>query len=102
MGLKSPPRSLIGRLVGRFAKSSILGEKPIPRNMPTDESFVVIDERDFEQERQRLRGLIERFAAAGPAGCTKHPHSFFGPLTSAEWAALTYRHLDHHLRQFQV
>jgi hypothetical protein len=25
-----------------------------------------------------------------------------GPLTPVEWAALTYRHLDHHLRRFQV
>jgi Protein of unknown function (DUF1569) len=45
--------------------------------------------------------LIDRLAA-GPEACTKHPHSFFGPLTPVEWAALTYRHLDHHLRQFQV
>jgi transposase InsO family protein len=59
-------------------------------------------ERDFVAERQRLRGLIDRFAAGGPAGCTKHPHSFFGPMTPEEWAALNYKHLDHHLRQFGV
>ena len=46
--------------------------------------------------------LIDRFAAAGPKGCTTHPHSFFGPLTPDEWAILMYKHLDHHLRQFGV
>jgi len=50
----------------------------------------------------RLAGLIDRFAAGGPAGCTQHPHSFFGPLTPDEWAILMYKHLDHHLRQFGV
>ncbi len=102
VGLKFPPRSLIGRLLGRFAKSRVLNEQPIDRNMPTDKSFVVKDERDSAVERQRLTGLIDRFAAGGPAGCTKHPHSFFGPLTPMEWGILMYKHLDHHLRQFQV
>jgi len=102
VGLKFPPRSLIGRLFGRRAKSSLLSEKPVPHNLPTDKSFVVKHERDFVAERQRLRGLIDRFAAGGPAGCTKHPHSFFGPMTPQEWAALNYKHLDHHLRQFGV
>lgn len=102
VGLKFPPRSLIGRLLGRFAKSSVLNERPVDRNMPTDKSFVVQDERDTAAERERLTALIDRFAAGGPAGCTKHPHVFFGPLTPMEWAILMYKHLDHHLRQFQV
>jgi transposase InsO family protein len=102
LGLRPQPRSLIGRLFGRLAKSSILSEKPIARNMPTDKSFVVKDDRDFEAERQRLKELIDRFAMGGPAGCTKHPHSFFGPLTPVEWAELNYKHLDHHLKQFGV
>ena|ERR1035437_4732783 len=101
-GLKFPPRSLIGRLIGRFAKSSVLNEEPVRRNMPTDKSFVVKDERDALVERQRLSELIDRFSAGGPGGCTKHPHSFFGPLTPTEWSILMYKHLDHHLRQFQV
>jgi len=53
-------------------------------------------------ERERLSGLIDKFAAGGAAGCTKNPHSFFGRLTPEEWAILMYKHLDHHLRQFGV
>ena len=102
VGMKSPPRRLIGLLVGRLAKSMIVNELQMPRNSVTDKNLLVTDDRDLEVERQRLRGLIDRFAAAGPEGCTKHPHSLFGPLTPMEWAALMYQHLDHHLRQFQV
>jgi hypothetical protein len=103
LGEKVPPRILIGRLLGRLAKKSmIVNEKPMPRNSATDKSLVVKDERDFAVERQRLREFIDRFAAGGPGVCTKHPHFFFGPLTPVEWAALMYQHLDHHLRQFRL
>jgi hypothetical protein len=103
VGETTPPRILIGRLLGRFAKNSmIVKEKPMPRNVGTDKSLVVSDERNFVVESQRLHEYIDRFVAGGTGGCTKHPHFFFGPLTPQEWAALTYQHLDHHLRQFGV
>ena len=101
-GVKNPPRSLIGRIFGRFAKSKVLNERPIARNMPSDNSLIVSDEREFGLERQRLKRRMERFTTAGPEGCTTHPHCFFGPMTPAEWAGLAYKHLDHHLRQFGV
>ena len=63
---------------------------------------MVEDERDLGIEQKRLCGLIDRFVAAGPEGCTTHPHSFFGRLTPQEWAILMYKHVDHHLRQFGV
>ena len=99
-GRNRPARSLLGRVVGRFAKASILGEQPPARNMPTMKCLIVDDEREFADERQRLLAHIDRFAAGGPGQCTKHPHSFFGYLTPDEWAILGYKHLDHHLRQF--
>ena len=103
LGDRRPQRMLVGRILGRFVKPMALGnEEPMRRNSPTMKELVVRDERDLGTERERLRGLIDRFAAAGPAGCTGHPHSFFGRLTPEEWAELMYKHLDHHLRQFGV
>ncbi|HEX4169579.1 MAG TPA: DUF1569 domain-containing protein [Bryobacteraceae bacterium] len=99
-GLKSPPRSLVGRVFGRFAKSTILNEAPVRRNMPTDKSLIVRERGEFGAERQRLVEWVDRFVAGGPEGCTRHPHSFFGPMAPKEWAILAYKHLDHHLRQF--
>ena len=91
----------IGRLIGGFIKSKALSDDaPIRRNSPTVPGFVVLDERDFIAERHRLNGLIDRVTALGPAGCTAHPHSFFGRLTPEQWGILMYKHLDHHLRQF--
>lgn len=101
-GVRRPPRKLIGLLIGRLVKPLALGDdRPMRRNSPTVPGVEVKDERELEPERRRLYGLIDPFVAAGPAGCTTHPHSFFGRLTPQEWAVLMYKHLDHHLRQFR-
>jgi uncharacterized protein DUF1569 len=89
------------RIMGRIIKPLALGnDTPMRRNVPTSPEFIMKEERDLRVEQERLCLLIDRFVAAGPEGCTIHPHSFFGPLTPAEWSELMYKHLDHHLRQF--
>jgi hypothetical protein len=91
------------RLMGRLVKPMVFrNEDPLRKNSPTAKSLVVGDERDLGNERKRLSGLIDKFAAGGPAGCTNNPHSFFGKMTPEQWAILMYKHLDHHLRQFGV
>jgi len=95
------PRLFIGRLMGGLIKNLALhNDRPLRRNTPTDPHFVVKDDPDFEGARTTLLKLVDRFHATGPTGCTTHPHSFFGKLTSEEWGILQYKHLDHHLRQF--
>lgn len=99
----NPPRMLLGRLLAPLIRPSLLqGDAPMRQNAPTLSGLIIRASPNFEQEQQRLLALIERFRAAGPAGCTTHPHSFFGNMTPAEWSVLMYKHLDHHLRQFGV
>ena len=101
LGDRRPPRLLLGSIIGRLIKPLALGnDDPMRRNSPTVPSIEVVDERDLAVERRRLSETLDRVAAAGPAGCTTHPHSFFGRLTPDEWGVLMYKHLDHHLRQF--
>jgi hypothetical protein len=102
LGDARPPRVLIGRVIGPLFRSAYSNEKPMQRGSPTHPSLVVSNERDLARERERLAGLVDRFSAAGAAGCTRHPHPFFGELTPAEWGTGMYKHLDHHLRQFGV
>jgi hypothetical protein len=101
-GRNHPPRSFIGRIVGKMAKKSILGEAPVRRNMPTDKSLIQQGDRDFVAEQRRLVDWVDRFWKGGPDKCTTHPHCFFGYLTPLEWAIMGYKHLDHHLKQFGV
>src|SRR6202045_5250485 len=95
--------ALPARLMGRLVKPMVFrNEDPLRKNSPTAKSLMLADERDLGNERDRLSGLIDKFAAGGAAGCTRNPHSFFGKMTPEEWAILMYKHLDHHLRQFGV
>lgn len=101
-GDQMPGRAGLGvRIIGRLVKPLVFkDDAPIRRNAPTSAKLVVSDERDLARESERLRAAIDRFVAAGPAGCTSHPHFFFGKLTPEQWAILMYKHVDHHLRQF--
>ncbi|HUA00650.1 MAG TPA: hypothetical protein VMB02_09985, partial [Candidatus Aquilonibacter sp.] len=68
LGDKNPPRMFAGRLIGWIVKPMALKDgEPMRRNSPTMPELVVQDERDLGPERERLLGLIDRFAAAGPA-----------------------------------
>jgi hypothetical protein len=92
--------SFIGKVLGRFVKGSLLGEKPFSKNSPTDPSFVVTDPRDFAKEKARLVAIVKRFGEAGASAADGRMHSFFGRLKGDEWGVLMHKHLDHHLRQF--
>jgi len=103
LGETTPPRTLIGWTIGPLIKKMVFrDEEPLRRNSPTVKGLVVQDDRNLAKERDLLCATINRFRAAGPDGCTRHPHSFFGRLTPQQWGALMYKHLDHHLRQFGV
>jgi len=99
-GRLNPPRMLIGRLIGQFVKPIYTNEKPFSKNNPTDKKLVVSDQRDFAREKEQLKLKLKQFHEGGEAQCTRHPHPFFGAVTSEEWARGMYKHLDHHLRQF--
>ena len=101
-GLNSPPRNFVGRMFGKMAKKSVLGVAPIRRNMPSEKSLIMQDDRDFGAERQRLLDWGDRFSTGGPERCTTHPHCFFGSMSPTEWSIMAYKHLDHHLRQFNA
>jgi hypothetical protein len=94
------PQLLLGRLIGPLFRPLYSNDKPFSRNNPTDKKLVISDPRDFSREREQLKARVRQFHEGGEAQCTRHPHPFFGPLTSHEWSTGMYKHLDHHLRQF--
>jgi len=95
-------QKLIGKILMPFFRSSMLGPKPFSRNGPTDPSFIVADERDFQIERQKLLDLIDRLVERGKTAAATQTHAFFGKLSGEEWGELMYKHIDHHLQQFGV
>src|SRR5947199_9281121 len=49
----------------------------------------------------RLRDLVQRFGARGPAAAWPASR-VFGRISGASWGVMLHKHLDHHLRQFGV
>jgi len=56
-------------------------------------------EKDFEKEKAILIELVNNFAETNLQG---EQHPVFGKLTKHNWSKATWKHLDHHLRQFGV
>ena len=81
-------------------KHLILYVFPFPKGVPTAPELLVRVPAEFEQDRQRLIGLIGRIAAAPRAKGPVHP--FFGPLDNEEWNSLAAKHISHHLKQFGI
>jgi len=72
---------------------------PWPKGAPTAPEFVHAHEEHFADNLTALRSTLDKFVKAGE-GAHHEPHPSFGRLSGRAWGRLTYRHLDHHLRQF--
>ncbi len=80
-------------------KHLVLYVLPFPKGAPTAPALKPGLETPLEQERTALLSLLERIAS-GPDEGAGPAHPLFGPLTWRQWGVLTYKHADHHLRQF--
>lgn len=91
--------SFIIKLIGPLFKSVLYNSKPYKQGLPTDRSFVITEQKDFSQEKNKLLEMISRFTEDNITG-ERHPA--FGKLTKEQWSKATWKHLDHHLKQFSV
>lgn len=60
--------------------------------------FETRPEHGFMWDRNRVGEYIQRFAVGPHQSWGVSP--ILGPLSPRQWAKLSWRHLDHHLRQF--
>lgn len=99
-GTHKPKGSFLLRLIGPMFKSKLWDEKPYKHSLPTDPTFIITGgARDFYQEKTKLLELLNRFNEENIAG-ERHP--IFGKMTKENWSKATWKHLDHHLKQFGV
>jgi len=80
-------------------KHLILYVLPFPKGAPTAPELKPSVAAALEEERKALLELLERIGT-GPREGAGPAHPLFGPLTWREWGVVTYKHADHHLRQF--
>jgi hypothetical protein len=90
------------KLIGKIIKKKVFAQEQFRKNSPTGKEFLIKDKRNFFSEKSALISNLRRCAEKGNTIFSKEPHPFFGKLTPEEWDDLTYKHIDHHLRQFNV
>jgi hypothetical protein len=80
-------------------KPLLLHVAPFPRGAPTAPELLPPDAPPVDATRTELVSLIERIGK-GPRAGDGPVHPLFGRLSFREWGVATYKHADHHLRQF--
>jgi hypothetical protein len=80
-------------------KHLLLYVVPFPKGAPTAPKLKPDAAASIEEERAAVLELLERLGT-GPRDGAGPAHPLFGPLTWREWGVVTYKHTDHHLKQF--
>lgn len=74
---------------------------PLPKGAPAPRELVTRgSQHDWEANLAALHASMDVIARRDRETVPWPAHHFFGPLSPKAWAALGWRHLDHHLRQF--
>lgn len=89
-------------LLQNFVKSKIVNDMPYKQSLPTSPVFIIADQRNFEEEKKKLIGNIQRVQQLGKEAFEGKENLSFGKMTSAEWNNMLAKHLNHHLEQFGV
>ncbi len=96
------PNFFLKFILKNFVKKYVVSEIPYKKGSKTAPYFLITDERDFETEKKKLIDYILKTQQLGENHFEGKESISFGPLTKEEWSNLFYKHLDHHLTQFNA
>lgn len=96
------PNFLMKLLLKTFVKNVVVSEKPYKHNSQTAPAFIIKEDKNFEEEKNKLVAFITKTQQLGEAHFDGKESLSFGVLTKTEWNNMFYKHLDHHLNQFGV
>jgi hypothetical protein len=99
LGETTVQSNFVSRMFGGWIKKMVINDKPFGKNLPTAPSFLIRHDPEFEMEKEKLIEMLHRFTLEN---IKNEPHPIFGKLTVDEWSKGTWKHLDHHLKQFGV
>lgn len=85
----------------RLFKSILYNDRSFGKGAPTNRSFIISDKREFEQERSKLFQNLIEITTRGE-NYDWPPHASFGRMTGEQYGKSIYKHIDHHLKQFNT
>ncbi|WP_100376986.1 hypothetical protein [Chryseobacterium geocarposphaerae] len=93
----------IFRAIGIITKKEMhIFNNGIPHNMPTFQKLIVNFECSFEEARNNLLKTLDFYWDSFEKQSLPKEHILFGAMKEKDWGFLEYKHLDHHLKQFNV
>ncbi|SIS28185.1 Protein of unknown function [Chryseobacterium shigense] len=101
--IELPEINIFFKAVGAATKIEMqIFNNGIPRNMPTFQKLIVNFECDFDESKTNLLNTMKDFRKTSENKALPDHHRLFGTMTEKDWGFLEYKHLDHHLKQFNV
>jgi len=99
LGKKQYKRMFLGRLFGKIALKKVLqDEAPLRHSTPTLPELI-IKEKDGSIETQKTE-WISRIQKYETFSNQDFVHVFFGKMSKEQIGNMVFKHIDHHLRQF--
>lgn len=89
-------------ITSSLMKQLMVSDQPYPKNAQTAPQLLVHDERDFHEEQSKLIDHLNKIHELGAAHFEDNKNMAFGELNAYEWHNVFYKHLHHHLQQFDV
>lgn len=96
------PNFFMKFILKMLVKNNVVNEAPYKKDGQTAPAFLIKTEKDFEKEKNRLIGYIQKTQKLGDMHFDNRESHSFGNLSVTEWNNMFYKHLDHHLSQFGV
>lgn len=96
------PNAFLKFIFKMIVKKKVVTEIPYQHNGKTAPAFIIIGNKDFENEKNRLINYISKTQKLGENHFDNKESHSFGVLSKTEWSNMFYKHLDHHLTQFGV
>ena len=90
------------KLFSGLIRNTVVNEKPYRKDTPTHPQYKQLASVDFEQEKKRLLDALATFYSMDKAEAEKLEHPLFGTMSLEERGWASFKHLDHHLKQFNV
>jgi len=101
LGKTKYKRNFIGLLLGKlFLRNLIKNDNPKKRNSPTKSEFKNLEIiSNINSEKEKWIGLINEYETLPE---NNFVHWFYGKMTKEQIGFVVYKHIDHHLRQFNA
>ncbi|MEO7120546.1 MAG: DUF1569 domain-containing protein [Ginsengibacter sp.] len=97
LGKTKYKQSFLGKLFGKMALKDMMKDKPIKKNLPSVPSFIIKVPVNFAEEKKKWIQLLNEYEHFANDNFI---HPFFGTMTKENTGQMVYKHIDHHLKQF--